>query len=328
MKHFLIFTLAAVMLAGCGTARTASRDRAFLDCLEYGYQSEYYQQDRLMRVDPEGDAHLIRKLDTIPIKLFSYLFKEPLPQSDNEPPHPDFKIGRTVPFDNDQLLNQCRDIMRRHYPAIHPTIGEEHEWSPEAKRYMVYGYWHRLWRRITGQQRDFPCPLLMRSKLFLCLACGWTSRYCVTGQEEALTERILSYPDRSVRIPDMFAESYVLNQGDVYLTFLTCENVLAGMPHRYGRENDPLQQKLTYIRHDSMEAGDNYGAWYHFFGIALYGMVRTDIVGLAVADIENMGSFFYEGPDRQEGLINHHGALFGYRFKQMMEEGTWWIPVL
>ena len=328
MKQSFILILAAMLLTGCGTARMAGRQGAFMERLESGYQSEHYQQDGLMLVDPLGDACLLRKLDTIPIKIVSHLVNGSLPQADRHNGPATFKIGKTAAFDNDRLLNRCREIMRQHYPAIIPTRGEEHKWSPEAKHYIVYGYWHRLWRRLSGKQQDYPCPLLFRSKLLVCLACGWTARYCVTGQEQSLTERIMECPDRSVQIDQLFEESYLLNRGNIYLTFLTCENVLAGMPHREDRGNDPLQRKLAYIRHDSAEAGDNYGAWYHFFGVALYSLLRPDFVSLFVADVENIGSFFMEGADRQETLINRSGALFGYEFQRMLERGTWWVPTL
>ena len=284
-----------------------------------------------MLVDPVGDAYLIRKLDTIPIKLSSYFFHHSLPQADlaREKRMRDdvgFQIGKTLSFDIDRLLNACAGVMRKHYLDFYPVVGEEHKWSPDARRYMRYGFWHRLWRYGNGKQQDFPMPLLMRSKLLLCLACGWTSRYCVTGTEAALEARIMSYTDGSVQLLDLFTESYVLNKGNVYLTFLACENVLAGLPHRLEREEDPLQRKLSYIRHDSREAGDNYGAWYHFFGVALYGLVRSEDVSVFVADTESMGSFFMEGPDEQEDLINHYGAIFGSRFRKMMDEGTWRFP--
>ena len=344
MRTALALVLSVWLLASCGTVRVVGhsdgtyalvnenrshRERSDLwKGLTYGYDSEQFQQEGLKLVDPLGDAYLIRRLDTIPAKLFNFLAREPLPQTDGvaREGELDFRIGKTLPFDIERLLNQCGQIMLAHYPAIYPTLGEEHKWSPEARRYLLYGFWHRLWRYSICQQRDFPLPLLQRSKLFLCLACGWTSRYCVTGQEQALAERMLQYPDRGIRLHDLFDESYVLNEGNLYLTLLTCENVLAGEPHRKGRENDPLQQKLSYIRHDSKELGDNYGAWYHFFGIALYGMLRPELVSRFVADTESLGSFFYEGSDRQETLINRYGAIFGARLREMMDEGRWGIP--
>lgn len=323
-RTFSLF-LAVLAFVSCGTAgKAGSGESEFRNWLESGYRSEYYQQDGLKLVDPKGDAHLIRKLDTIPVKLFSYLVSRSLPQALPERERRrDYRIGKDLPVNHWQLLDGCARILRLHEPAIIPTLGEEHRWSPDAKRYMRYGFWHRLRRYSSDEQLDFPAPLLMRSKLLLCLACGWSSRYCVTGREEALKDRILCYPDRSVRILDLFEESYVLNDGNVYLTLLTCENVLAGQPHRIERDDDPLQRKLCYIRHDSRELGDNYGAWYHFFGTALYGLVRPAFVSRFVADTESVGSLFYEGPDRQEYFFNHAGAVFGHKLKIMLEEGSW-----
>lgn len=302
-------------------------EEGFKFWLERSYESEGYQQDRVMLVDPQGDAMLIRKLDTAFVKLASAFFHQDLPQavSDRERKagEADFKIGKTYSLDNELLLEQFADILRRNHPAISPYIGEEHRWSPEARVYNLYGYWHRLWRRFAGKQQDFPIPVFMRSKLLMCLACGWTSRYCITGTEEALKERIMSYPDHSLQIHELFAESYVLNQGNLYMTLLSCENVLTGQPHRSEREFDPLQQKLSYIRNDSKPLGDNYGAWYHFFGIALYGMLRPQFVSTFVANTESLGSFFMEGPDPQETLINYYGALFGRELRRIIKKGSW-----
>ncbi len=325
--------LAALVLAGCGASH------AFLERVESGYASIPYQQEFLNPVDPEGDARLFRNLDTIPVKLYTYLFESTLPQTDSlrERKRADrervkqdgeipFRIGKTKPIDIDRLLNRCGEILRKYETAIVPIMGEEHKWSPEARKYLRYGFWHRLHRHAEYKQLDFPLPLLMRSKLLLCLACGWTARYCVTGHEAALAEFILQCPDRSVQIDRLFEESYLLNGGNIYLTLLTCENVLAGQPHRREREADPLQRKLAYIRHDSKEMGDNYGAWYHFFGTALYGFVRPEFVSTFVADVECIGSLFYEGPDRQETFMNHYGALFGDRLKKMVKSGSWRLP--
>lgn len=315
---------AALLVVSCGTSRLALRDESgFWQSLEENYESIVYAQTDVMLVDAPGDAYLIRQLDTIPIKVVSYLLNRTLPQMQSQEEKDAFKIGKTLPIDNGRLLDKCAEIMRLHAPDILPSLGGEHAWSPEASRYLYYGYWHRLWRRLSGQQKDFPTPMLRRSKLFFCLACGWTSRYCITGTEEALTERILGYPDHSIQLHELFEESYVLNRGDIYFTFLTCENVLAGHPHRKERTDDPIQKKLSYIRHDSEELGDNYGAWYHFFGIALYGMLRAGLKSMFVADMESLGSFFMEGPDRQETLINHYGAIFGRRLRKMIKDGSW-----
>lgn len=321
--------VAVLLTAGqfVAAGQSGNHGKEFVQLVESGYYSSRYWQDSLMMVDPVGDAHLIRQLDTIPVKLLSYILHGTLPQAPaaQRAAMPKFKIGSSLPFDTDLLLNKCCGIMRNHFPDIFPTLGEEHRWSPEAENYLKYGFWHRLGRHASGEQSDFPCPLLGRSKLFICLACGWTARFCATGTEKALLDRIMAYPDRSVQLHNFFEESYILNGGNLYLTFLACENVLAGIPHRTERDSDPLQRKLAYIRNDSLELGDNYGAWYHFFGIALYGMFRPDWKSVTVADTESFGSFFLEGPDRQEDLINHYGAIFGQRLRNTLSDASWWL---
>ncbi|NLI77737.1 MAG: hypothetical protein GX442_15045 [Candidatus Riflebacteria bacterium] len=303
--------------------------------------AEHYQQDGLQLVDPKGDAHLIRMLDTVPMKLLNSLVKGSYPQAEIDKEREmealeaaqkqareaaGFKIGNTRPIDPDRLVNAIRQIIGR-YPKIVPTLGEEHRWCPEAKPYLWYGFWHRFGRVIFRKQKEFPSPLFLRSKLFLLLACGWTSRYAVTGQEQELTRRLMLYPDRAVQIHDLFRESYLLNRGNLYLTMLTAENVLAGNPYREDRQNDPLQKKLAYLRHDTCEFGDNYGAWYHFFGIGLYGMLRAPVAARAVAEIEALGSLFLEAPDKQETYMNRIGAIFGRKLNRMMVNGDWHKPL-
>lgn len=307
------------------------------------YEGTHYQQPAFALEDQKGDAHLIRKLDQVPMKLLQALVKSSYPQAEIEKEKElkaleeaqekalkdgaGYKIGKSVPIDVDRLVNKCREIILNYYPNIVPTLGEEHQWSPEAKRYLTYGFWHRLGRHVFRKQREFPSPLFLRSKMFLLLACGWTSRYAVTGQEKALSERIMMYPDGKVQLHHMFMESYVLNRGNIYLTMLTAENVLAGDPYRVDRENDPIQKKLAYIRHDTVQMGDNYGAWYHFFGIGMYSIIRTGLVSRSVAEIESIGSLFLEGKDKQEDYINRYGAIFGKKFKKMFNENLWQRPL-
>lgn len=328
-KPALLLLLAIVLPATSAASAAPLRDTlvqgrgTFIETIDSGFRSGMYRQSGLLLDDPVGDAFLLRKLDTIPIKLFKYFFHS-LPQDDRAAPA--YNVGKTVPVDVDKLLNKCAEIMRRYFPDIFPSAGQEHEWSEEAKRYHLPRlYWHKLGRRLGGRQQDFPAPTFGRSKLLICLACGWTSRYCVTGQEDALIQRVMTYPDKGVQPHDLFAESYVLNKGNLYLTFLTCENILAKMPFRPGRGKDLMQRKLAYIRHDSAERGDNYGAWYHFFGIALYAFMRPPGESRFVAETESFGSFFYEGPDRQEDYFNRYGAIFGAKLRKMLEDGAWWL---
>jgi hypothetical protein len=315
------------------------QNREFRNWIAAYDKTEYQQTDKNM-VDPKGDAWLMRKLDTMPMKFIKVLVEGSYPQAEidkekeleameNALKHGngEYKIGKTPSVHPDRLINVVRQIIQKYYPRIVPHIGTEHEWSPEAQRYLMYGFWHRMGRLVTLKQKEIPLPLFFRSKLFLLLGCGWTSRYAVTGTEQALIDRLLLYPDRKVQIHHVFMESYVLSRGDLYLTLLTAENVLAGNVYRVDRHKDPLQMKLAYIRNDSGEYGDNYGAWYHWFGISMYGLVRAPFISRAVAEIESLGSIVLEGFDKQEDFINRYGAIFGRKLNRMIHDKTWMVPL-
>lgn len=231
---------------------------------------------------------------------------------------PDYSIGTDHPFHLGRMLNAFKRVIQDH-PEITPTYGAEHVWSDEAKRYMIYGWWHRLVQFIFKKENNFPAPLLFRSKLFLCLACGFTSRYTITTQEALLEETLMKFPDRSVKIHDVFEQSYIINNGNIYLTLMTAENMLAKNPYREDRQNDPIQKKLEYLRNDNMAFGDNYGAWYHFYGIAMYAYLRPQWMSRSVAEIESLGSIVLEGKDKQEDYINRLGAIFGHKLKKMIQ---------
>jgi len=314
-------------------------NREFRNWIDAYDKTEYQQTDKML-VDPKGDAWLMRKLDHMPTKFLKVLFEGSYPQAEIEAEKElealeeqlktgatPYKTGKTPSVHPDRLINVVRQIIQRYYPMITPHIGAEHEWSPEASRYLMYGFWHRLGRLAIGRQKQVPLPLFFRSKLFLLLGCGWTSRYAVTGTEKALIDRLMLYPDHKVKIHHVFMESYVLNRGDLYLTLLAAENILAGNVYRADRQKDPLQKKLSYIRNDSAQFGDNYGAWYHFYGIAMYGLVRAPMISRAVAEIESLGSIVLEGFDKQEDFINRYGAIFGRKLNRMMHDKTWLEPL-
>ncbi len=285
-----------------------------------------YVQDGYKLVDPKGDAYLIGELDQVPRKLIKALYEFLCKKKDNgEEIKEDFTIGHKKPIKTDALINKIIETIQEN-PGIEPVMGEEHKWSPEAQKYLYYGFWDRLKDFVKGDYKEFPAPLLLRSKFFLILACGYTNRYMVTGKEGELEKKLMSYPDGSVQIHDVFRESYLLNKGDIYLTLLTAENMLAKNPYQKDRNKDPLQKKLSYIRNDSKPVGDKYGGWYHFFGAALYGLLRNDFASKSVVLTEAFGSFFLEGPDRQETLINVAGADFGSKLKKMMKKQQWRNP--
>jgi len=288
---------------------------------------EKYVAGDLKLIDREGDAYLIRKLDEVPRKLLRSLVKSDYRKKDiekEEEVRKEFEIGNKKPIKTEALLNKFIEIIQEN-PHIKPHMGEIHSWSKEAKRYNIYGFFDRLKDFILGKQKEFPAPV-MGSKIFLLLACGWTSRFTPTGKEKELERKLMSYPDNSIKLDDVLRESYVMNKGDLYLTLLTIENVLAKNPYRENRSDDPVQKKLSYIRNDSKPLGDKYGSWYHFFGAALYGLISPEILSKSVVLTEAFGSYFLEGPDKQETFINTAGADFGGKLRNMMKNNIWERP--
>jgi hypothetical protein len=283
--------------------------------------AQEYRQATPARLDPEGDAQLIRLLDRVPEKLLLSLFRH-LTKGEKwdqrggaiRPPH---RVGHEAPVDVKALTRDFEEMVRQ--TGIAPTVGPEHKWSPEARKYRRLGFWRRVGNWMRGGQ-DFPAPQLHFSKLFLMLAAGQTSRLAVTGQEAALESTLMGRPDRSVTPRDLLRQSYVLNGGDLYATLLTAENVLARDPFDPRRDEQPLQKKLQYLRHDTPEVGDNFAAWYHFFGIALYALVRPAWMAQGVALVESTGSVFLEGRDRQEALVNREGAEFGSWLRRFVKK--------
>ncbi len=403
----MLFTLGFILSNDC----LAEEKRDFRYWIKKS-DGNHYQQKEFMKVDPKGDAFLMRKIDQVPLKLLKGILKldKYQPAENKKSSHipdlsngfnklktkimPDkikikdldsmiqeiedkdssfermseseeiynidvlirneekelnsknktsnlfdlkglntavskngeFEIGKKHPFDVDRLINAVIKVIQKH-PEIELKMSEEHKWSKEARRYMMYGFWHRLGRFISRRQKDIPAPLFMRSKVFLLLACGWTCRYAITGKEEILEKKLLSRPDRSLNIHEVFEISYVLHDGDMYLTMLAIENVLAKNPYVENRQDLPLQKKLIYLRNDSDTTGDNYGAWYHLFGISFYGMVRPGLVSRAVAEIESLGSIVLEGFDRQEDYINRLGAVFGLKLRRMIKKKDYLKPL-
>lgn len=280
-----------------------------------------YQQSEPALQDPQGDAFLIRILDKAPEEIvggvWNYLAKGEKWHDHGGPTAPVHNSGSYPKFSVDSVYSDFQQIVADH-PEFEPHIGPEHDWSDEAKDYFGMGFFKRALDAIQGKQ-DFPAPTI-GDKLTILLGLGKTAQFAITGQEEALESKLMTYQDRSVSLADMMRESYVLNKGDLYGTFLTAENVLAKDVNDPNRENQPLQDKLEYIRDDEPQVGDNFGAWYHFFGTSLYGLVRSPIKAQGVALIEAAGSYFMEGPDPQETKVNLYGAQFGHKLKKMVAD--------
>lgn len=332
---------AGLLPPGISLALTGRPSKKFSQVLDAA-QPYGYQQQAFKPVDPLGDACLIKRCYEIPAHLFDGVVrntpgkmmavlkshfgkgeteaKSPAAGPEQEP----FEAYKEPPLKVDALVNQfMRDIQDSPYP---PYLGEEHKWSPEAGSFLHFGFARSLGRFAKGKD-SFPAPLLGCSKLFLMLADGQTSRYAVTGQEEPLHTWLMGQKDFTVKPHDLLRESYNLNKGNLYMTFMTVENLLSRDWTNGDRANFPEQQKLAYIRNDSSPHGDKFGAWYHMYGAALYALMRPPAVAKFVGETEAVGSYILSGPDPQEDHMNRQGAEFGSKVRKMMQDGTWEVKV-
>ncbi len=227
-----------------------------------------------------------------------------------------FKIGTELPLELEQLQADVETMIESNRPQIQPSLGREHTWSEAGKEYLSKTIWKRALWAVKGES-SVPVPTFGTSKLLLMLAIGATSRVAQTGQEQPLKSWILQQPDHSIGINKLFETSYKLNQGNLYQTLMTAENVLSDGWIEPDRHLLPVQQKLDYIRKDSHPAGDNFAAWYHLFGIATYSLMRPEWQANAVQKVESLGSLVLEGKDPQEDLINRQGAEWGQKLRHM-----------
>lgn len=218
---------------------------------------------------------------------------------------------RKRPILNKGLVRAYLTVIRQEHErdGLVPTVGEIHAWSPEFKQKYA--------------KRFRPYSLL--SKPLMSLWRGVTGRTMATGQERNLESWILQQPDNSITLPEMFRASYRLNAGNVYLTLLTIENLLAKDWSTPNRQSLVKTRKLTRIVHAIGNLDDRFGTWYHLFGVTFYGYVSGGLQAWVVGETEALGSQLIArfGAEFQENSINRNGGFVGARLKRAIEKGLW-----
>jgi hypothetical protein len=191
--------------------------------------------------------------------------------------------------------------------GLAPRIGELHRWSPE----FVARYHKRFF------------PFSDMTKLLLALARGETDKYMITGAEGALEQWMLAQAYRSIGLADIFRQSYRLNAGDVYLSLMTVENLLAAHWRLPGRELLPTTLRLRFIVNHLGHDGNLFGAWYHFFGILLYGYERDGTMADVIGETERIGSHILNHfrDERQEDHVNLDGGPIGAALRKLLRKG-------
>ena len=318
-----------------------------------------YRQKELKYVDPTGDYALYHRTYNIFKNLFGLLIGNEMdintdiledlelddPFADQEYPHPvdndleftinevnartdidDHQKRRLVVFlKNRQLSIQGRDnpFNREGFKKMMTQVLVD-----ELQNGIVpkYGTPHR-WSDAVYEDEKFGLDVVFKfEKILVALAGGLTWIYMTTGQERPLIEWMLVKPKGSLMLHDIFRKSYQLNKGDVYLTLLTIENVLAKNFLIPNREKLPVTQRLrSYVSGWNYNC-DLFGSWYHLFGMMLYGYVTGEFSSSMIGRIEALGSNVLSRwgiNQTQKQWANKKGGSFGKDLADIVRKKEW-----
>lgn len=218
---------------------------------------------------------------------------------------------RSKPFHAKNVVNMMMQvIVEEREKGIEPKIGTEHVFSEEMYKYY---------------KKEFPVLRTGMSKIFMALGNGLTFRFMITEKEEALAHLIEAEPAESVTLEKAFRLSYQLNDGDVYLTLLTLENLFAYHWNNPQRDRVSVLQRLKPFTH-YFNKGDKFGHWYHFWGMVLYGHLRGSFRAGLVGGIEEVLSRLAGGEaeqENQEGKVNIYGGIAGGKLRKMLDKKSY-----
>lgn len=271
-------------------------------------QAITYQQDKLKLIDPDGDAVLLEVFsDTCKTGLKKcVLFQNVAPAESQlrtprfsaENPVLDIEDKRVIDnskaealFDMESTLKRLEAIMKNGEYRI--SLGTMHRWASS----------------------DLFSAKSLASKLLMCLATATSSRFMYVGKEVDLIKWILSQPDNSVTIERIFNESYSLNEGNVYLTILTIENVLSDSTFEAEREKTAVNQKLADLYAGSP---NKFGDWYHLFGTMLAGYANEPAE--TIADLYGVYRKISRGENAEKATMSADkiGAKMGTKLRQFV----------
>lgn len=215
--------------------------------------------------------------------------------------------GHQKPFHPDKMLLMFKQVIVEESRAqqIIPTLGKIHRYDPTIKKLL---------------NKKF--PILTRfSKLLLCLSRGVCSKYLISGKESELKKAIIARPYDSVTIEEMFRLSFKVNQGDLYLSLLTIENVLSEFWASPKRDKRLVNTRLKHITNFNYST-DKFGAWYHFFGLMLYSYAKSETMAHFIGRTENLGGRILSrfAPEKQEIYINRLSSVFGNDLRQFIKK--------
>lgn len=238
-------------------------------------------------------------------------------------------VGKKPALDTYRFLKMFAAIVQK--TQISPYIGKVHQFtaSPDdLEKYVNKSGEGLVGGQFIGISREITLELVNNrdiSKLLAALSLGVTSRVLYTGGERSLLEYMSAQPESSVQFHTLFERAYKLHNGDVYLTLLTLENTFSRWWRTANRENLMTTRKLANFTNSYLGKDDKYGAWYHFFGIALLGLVEGELAN-SIAEMESEGSTALNKinnrteDESQESIVNAVGANFGIRLALLMKD--------
>jgi hypothetical protein len=235
---------------------------------------------------------------------------EKYPASDREKILNKFERGEFVVESSRYPLNPTRlsldliQIMEEEKSlGLSAVKGKNHEWSS-------------YFRKNKSGLKEHLAP-----KILSTLSGGRSADHLVTGKEKELRDFILLQTNQSLTPQELFRKSFKINNGDVYLTLLTIENVLSKEWTHPARNQLKQTNKLKPIAKVFGSDGDVFGHWYHLFGMIYYSYVFGKNNGLVVGKTEAVGSSVISGfkGEKQENKINMIGAKVGGELHQYLQ---------
>ncbi|MBO4708080.1 MAG: hypothetical protein J5594_05980 [Elusimicrobiaceae bacterium] len=265
-----------------------------------------YQQEKLMLIDEEGDRILLQLFkDTCETGVKKVITRSNVSPQETQLRKPRFwqenpivinNSDRVINntqlkplYDEDKLYAQIKSVIKDKKNGQKLSRGEKHIWKKS----------------------------LVPSKIVVALATATSSRFMYVGQEIPLIEWIKRHPDNSITVEDLFRESYILNQGNVYLTIVTIENVLSDATFEENREYTIVNQKLVDLYEQSP---NKFGDWYHFFGTMLAGY--TGEQAEIIADMYTVYRRISRGKNAEKSTMDADttGAKIGMKLKNFVDE--------
>ncbi len=213
--------------------------------------------------------------------------------------------SRKTPINvNGLSLDLIRIIEEEEKNGIPYKKGDSHKWSEQFKKE----------KKFFSNQTIKSLP----SKMLAALSGGKSVDLMVTEKEKDLASFILGQKRSSLTPQELFRKSYQLNQGNVYLSLLTIENVLANGWLHPKRGEFKHTQNLKPFGKVFGSQGDVFGHWYHMFGMIYYGYEKGGFHAAVAGKVEAVGSSVISKfqNERQENRINMSAGKVGSNLRK------------